>query len=224
MPRALPPTGSLTLGLLLGVLITASAMKLLGSFISPGSPPPHEGSTSKPTGLLDSIRQCERSLAQARARLPAGSSDGSTWIKIASLEMLRVDLLALKACSDPQRDAGAEIDPVETSDLQRRQSFLRANPEGALSRAAEAAERALGTNLERKSRRRALLLLASARSALGEHALAAAALADATRREPNEATLWMLLSGAYRRSGRFALAEAALQRAEALPESRSAKP
>jgi uncharacterized protein YjbI with pentapeptide repeats len=134
---------------------------------------------------------------------------------VASLEMHRANLIALRSYPGTGEEAGAHTDPAGRSDFLWRQHFLRADPEGALSRAAEAAERALRTDLDRPSRRRALLLLASARSALGDPMGEAEALADAAYREPDQARLWMLLVGAYRRAGRFAKAEAALRRGRA---------
>jgi predicted Zn-dependent protease len=138
--------------------------------------------------------------------------------------MHSANLIALQAYPGTEGNAESHTDPAEHSDFLWRQRFLRSDPEGTLSRAAAAAERALGTNLDRGIRRRGLLLLANARSALGDHAGEVAALADAVRREPHEAMLWMLLARAYREAGRFARAEAALRRADTCLERGSTKP
>lgn len=221
LPWALPPTWPLALGLLLGVLLTPSARSLCRWFASSGSLQTRGSIPSETSGLTEALRRCRQDLAQARARLTARRRDGTAWLRVASLEMHRANLIALRSYPGTEPEADAAAEPAGRSDFLWRQRFLRADPEGALSRAARAAECALRTDLDRPSRRRASLLLASARSALGDPLGEADALVAAVHREPDQARLWMLLAGAYRRAGRFAQAEAALRRADARTERRS---
>jgi len=223
-PRALPATRLLALALLLGVLLTLSARSRFEWFAPPGWPRTRGSTPSETPGLTEALGRCQQDLAQASAHLAAGCRTGSAWLRVASLERHRANLIALRSYPGTGQEADAHTDPAGRSDFLWRQRFLRADPEGALSRAAEAAARALRTDLDRPSRRRALLLLANARSALGDSMGEAEALADAASREPDQAMLWMLLAGAYRRAGRFAKAEAALRRADARPERRSTEP
>src|SRR5262245_17577765 len=92
LSKALSPTRPLALGVLLGALLTASALKLVGWFASQGSSHASGSAPSQTAGLSEALWRCEQALARTHARLAEGRGDGAAWLRLASLERQRADL------------------------------------------------------------------------------------------------------------------------------------
>lgn len=194
--------------LVVGMLGVVAAVLVLWGTIASG-----RRTASSGNSVSAALARCDRLLAEARTQIARRPDDASVYLRVASLEMRRSDLLALTTY-ERQTPGGRERSDDRLSEyVAWRRQLLRTDPDGTLKRVTQAARVALRGRLDLPSRREALLLLADARARLGDHHGEAAALEQAARQEPDQPRLWLRLAEAYGRARRFAQAEAARRHA-----------
>jgi hypothetical protein len=211
--RARESARVLLLVLFAGWGIFALARDLIG-LMAGGTHPPRVVAEPAPVALA----RCEGSLSAARAEAGRHPQDSAAWLRVASLELRRAELAALVAYETLYGPDWRHVWKPPPDAARWRARFLRSDPHGCLTRAAEAAKVALRQEREPTHRRQAFELLASARAGLDDPRGEAAALAGAAEAAPENAALWLRLAEAYGRTGQYARAERARARGLALVE------
>lgn len=217
--REVRPLEVLALAPIAALLASWGIVNAMG-VLTPRDPSPASApAASRQSDLAILFARQERNLTAAR-RL--AERDGLAWLRVAALELNWCDLMASRVYEEQQQNPTHPADDEIDDYVRCREQFLQTDPDGSLTRAAQAAEAALRTRLDLESRQQALLLLATARRGLGEYPAEVEALREAAHREPHRAELWWQLSKAYSHAHRFAQAEAATGRmAAVLEETRS---
>jgi hypothetical protein len=177
--------------LLAGIVAAFAAWAVLAFFSILAGPPGPTALPNTGTALAEALSRTQLELTRAWAEVALRPECGPAWLRVASWELRRADVLA-------------------------HQRFLRRDPEGCLTRATAAARAALSTGeeggLTDGQRRQALELLADARARLGDPRGEAQELEIAAEAEPGNARLWTRLAEARGRARQFARAEKARAR------------